>query len=328
MNNQNMHLDCIALISYQPLGERGEDAYAYNAKRGDIHTIAVFDGCGGSGAWRYAEFRNATGAFVAAQRIATCYQEWFQTLNADDARRPRQLGDSLLTRTRKTLTGLKAECAPMGISGSMVKSFPCTASAAVVTQTSKNAKLLTALNAGDSRVYYLTPDNGLVQLTQDDSRGRPDPLDSLQDNAPLSNLLNADKPYSIKTSQAVLKMPCAIMCATDGVFGFVRSPMDFEYMLLTAIMACDTIAQFEDAFTKAIIELTGDDSTCMMLFYGWGDYPAIKNGLMGRYKHVAQIIAKIERAENASAMNTIIRQQWETYKATTIHQETSVSLHE
>jgi len=317
-----MNIDCLAEICYKPLGdEKGEDAYAYNIARDDLHTIAVFDGCGGSGAWKYPEFHHASGAFVAAQSMAKGYLGWFDSVSAEDLHDPDTLSQSFLDYSRDILTQLKQSCAPMGVSGSLVKSFPCTASAAVISQEQKDSIGITALNTGDSRVYCLVPGNGLIQLTKDDSRGNPDPLDSLRDNPPLSNMMNADKPYRVSVRQVVLPAPCAVICATDGVFGFVRSPMDFEYLLLKCILFSESAADFERQLQDEVVKITGDDSTCVAAFYGWGSYPEIKRSLEPRFRQVQGIINSIDKARTAEERESVIRAEWETYRKSTVYDE-------
>ena len=316
-----MQLGCLAEVCYKPLGEKGEDAFAYNLTRDDIHTIAVFDGCGGAGAWKYQEFKNATGAFVASQAVSNRFLSWFDSVSPAMLNDTEALANSFLEDSRSLLFNLKSFCAPMGVAGSLVKSFPCTASIAMVSQSINDTLALTALNVGDSRVYFLTPSNGLVQLTNDDSRGHPDPLDSLRDNAPLSNLLNADKPYSVKTHQVTLQYPFAVLCATDGVFGFVRSPMDFEFLLLKSLIESNSIDDFENQLKSSIIEITGDDSTCLMAFYGWNSFTEIKSGLMQRFQKIENIIQLINNAKSSSERENIIRSQWEQYKKQTVFDE-------
>lgn len=319
-----MNLDSYALICHKPLGENGEDAYAFNFSRKDVHSFGVFDGCGGSGAWKYPEFYNATGAFVAAQSIAKAALKWSDSISAEDSVDSARLADQFHDLSLDTLSTLKQSCAPMGVSGSLVKSFPCTASVAIATQITNDSINISALNVGDSRVYILTPSDGLIQLTKDDCRGNPDPLDSLRDNAPLSDLLNADKPYKVKTRQVRIQMPCAIMCATDGIFGFVRSPMDFEYILLESINKANTISEFETLFRSTILKLTGDDSTCIIAFYGFGNYQAIKKSIVNRFIRVGAMIQAIDQTHDPSDAERIIREQWDTYKRTTVYDEMQV----
>lgn len=315
-------LSSFAEIYYRPLGIKGEDAIAYNLSKPDIHAQAVFDGCGGSGAWKYPEFKNASGAFVAAQSISNLFLQWFDKQTVKSTLLPDKLAESFHVAANDCLQRLKAGCAPMGVAGSLVKSFPCTASIAISTLDATGNILLTSLNAGDSRVYFLTPALGLVQMTKDDSRGNPDALQSLRDSAVLSNLLNADKPFRISARQVQLNLPCAVICATDGVFGFLRSPMDFEYLLLHSLMEHTSIASFESAFEKKICKVTGDDSACLVAFYGWNSYESIKESLRPRYLYIQQLINQIDAiGDNHSDMMQIIEQQWNEYKKQTVWDE-------
>ena len=316
-----MKLSCLAKICYKPLGEKGEDAFAYNLSRNDIHTIAVFDGCGGAGAWKYQEFMNSTGAFVAAQAVSNRFLSWFDTISPESLYSVDTLSNSFMEDSHSLLVKLKNYCAPMGVSGSLIKSFPCTASIALVSQGNDDTPIITALNAGDSRVYYLTPFDGLVQITNDDSRGHPDPLDSLRDNAPLSNLLNADKPYVIKSRQVKLMYPFAAICATDGAFGYVRSPMDFEHMLLKSLLEANSIEEFEKIMQSAIVAITGDDSTLLMAFYGYNNYASIKTSFLHRFENVDKIVQMINNAQTPEERDGIIRDQWKQYRKYTVLDE-------
>lgn len=316
-----MNWDNYALIFHRPLGDRGEDSYGYSFERFDFHALAVFDGCGGSGAWKYPEFDNATGAFVAAHTTAPKFLDWFDSLDADAVNDPAALAENLRAYTSDVLTGLKEYCSTMGIVGGLVKSFPCTAACALVTDSPTGGIRLTALNAGDSRVYCLTPAEGLVQVTHDDSRGNPDPLDALRSNPPLSAMLNADKPYCFTATQLDLASPCAVLSASDGIFGFVRSPMDFEYMLLDALMRSDSIHGFEENFQQAVTRVTGDDSTCVMSFYGFNGYEAIRRKMTPRYEMIRALVQRLDAIPDAAERDAEMRRVWEDYRKQTLYYE-------
>ena len=314
---EQLALDAVAKIIHKPLGEKGEDAYCWDISRPDAHTFAVFDGCGGAGAWKDPEYMNATGAFVAAQKAAKNHLSWFRTFSPADVESPQILSQIYGRSCLQFLRQLKNECSPMGISGTLPKSFPCTASAALVTRGANDTILLTAMNAGDSRVFYLTP-GGLVQLTWDDLRKNPDPLENLMQNAPLSNMLNADVPFSVKIRQVLIKQPCAVLCATDGVFGYVRSPMHFEYMLLQALSQAETVSGFEDAFQREVASVTGDDSTCLAAFYGWD---GLRKSIRTRLEKIDEMIRFIHAASSTSESDERIRRCWAEYRRETIFDE-------
>lgn len=312
--------DCVVEIIHKPLGEKGEDAFAYSFEKNTVHTQAVFDGCGGAGSWQYTEFEKSTGAFIAAQSIAKKYMEWFNATPEEVLNDAGKAGESFHIMAQNVLSELKNNCAPMKVSGSMVKAFPCTASVALMAQSADYLSLIT-LNVGDSRVYFLTPQTGLVQLTVDDSEGNPDPLESLRDSPPLSDMLNADKPFKIKTKQLSLTYPCAIICATDGVFGYLRSPMDFEYVLLNTLMQSSSFSQFEDALKEEIKRVTGDDSVCIMSFYGWGSFDNVRKRLAKRFESLSAIIQSLDTAMGTDSFDRVQEEIWEKYKKETLFDE-------
>ncbi len=319
-DNAALPLDSVAEVVYKPQKDKGEDAFAYSFENGNIHTQAVFDGCGGAGSWKYQEFKGATGALVAAHTLARAYLNWFHSVPETVLNNPQQAVDSFQIMVQNVLGDLKRKCAPMGVQGSLVKSFPSTVSAAMITP-AKDGLTLTAFNDGDSRVYYLTPERGLVQLTADDTQGRPDALRSLYESAPMSDMLNADVPFQVKCRQITLRCPCAVMCATDGVFGYVRSPMDFEYLVLGCIMRSHTFAELESRMQEILSRISGDDSTAIVSFYGFGSYEAVQAGFRSRYEYILPLIRQMDEAEKGSTPERTVEAIWAEYKKQTIFDE-------
>lgn len=313
-----LKLDTFLEIAHKPLGIKGEDAVSYDFSRPDLQSQGVFDGCGGAGSWKYEEFGNASGALVAADCIANKYADWFSRQTRETCADETALCESFSKEAWELLTNLKNACARMGVSGSLVKSFPCTASIAVMQPAEGNKLRLTVLNDGDSRVYLFTEAQGLVQLTDDDSRGRPDPLQSLRESAALSDMLNGDKEFRVKTLRLDTAMPCAVICATDGVFGYLRSPMDFEHLFLQSIGKSDNFARMEDYLRDEIVRVTGDDSTCVISFYGWGSFARLKARTEARRSEVAALIARIDGAEDQEAA---LQEVWKDYRRKTVYSE-------
>lgn len=316
-------LDCIIEIAYKPLKEKGEDAFSYSFESQSLHGQAVFDGCGGSGSWKYSEFKDATGAFVASHHMSKAFLDWFSTVDPDKCQRNQGIRESFQEMAWHELNKLKNQCAPMRVSGSLVKSFPCTASIALMTAC-ENYLAVTALNCGDSRVYFLTPQTGLVQLTVDDAEGNPDPMESLRDSAPMTDQLNGDKKFDVKARYVALTYPCTVICATDGMFGYLRSPMDFEYLILDELMRADSFAQFEQSFQNKIATVTGDDSTCIMSFYGWGTLENIKRRLKKRHECVSEIIRSLDASMATDTLYSELERVWREYRIQTLFDEMQV----
>ncbi len=345
---QNFYLDEID-IKHCPLGpDRGEDFLFCDHSRAGLHAQAVFDGCGGAGSWSYKEFQNHSGAYIAARTISgnsAGFGAWFDRQDEETCEDPQAAALSYQEHAGAWLSTLKQSCAPMALAGSLVKAFPCTADIALMQLAGPMKLNLTVLHCGDSRVYALTPQGGLVQLTDDDTKGHPDPLESLRESAPLSDMLNADKPFRIKPRRVFLPMPCAILCATDGVFGYVRSPMDFEHLLLEAIAGTDSMDAFEKELEKRLTAITGDDTTLVMSFYGWGDidwehsplvgqfhqarrrailrdarvWDSVKGLMEPRRREVAALIRRIDVAPDPDAA---IHEIWPAYQKQTVYSAT------
>ena len=320
-SSNQLKLDCIVEIAYKPLKEKGEDAFAYCFDAPMLHGQAVFDGCGGSGSWKYAESKDATGAFVSSHQMAKAFIDWFKTVDSDKCRKVQEMRTSFQEMAWHELNRLTNQCAPMRVSGSLVRSFPCTASVALMTET-ENCLSVVALNCGDSRVYFLAPQTGLVQLTVDDAEA--DPMESLRDSVPMTDQLNGDKRFEVKAQHVALTYPCAIICATDGMFGYLRSPMDFEFLMLSELMQSDSFAQFEQGFQNKVSAVTGDDSTCIMSFYGWGTFENVKKKLKKRFEYLSEVVHGLDVAMNTGYLEHELERVWQEYRRQTLFNEMQV----
>ena len=91
--------------------------------------------------------------------------------------------------------------------------------------------------AGDSRVYLLTPVDGLSQLSEDDVDGEFDAMKALgQSN--MNNNVTGEGMDRFHLNYAEYKIPIQegfiLFAASDGCFDYIESPMQFEYKLLAA----------------------------------------------------------------------------------------------
>ena len=105
--------------------------------------------------------------------------------------------------------------------------------------------------------------------------------------------------------------------------------MDFEYVLLNCIMQATTLADFEELLKKRIIEVTGDDSTCIISFYGWKTFGEIQQSLSMRQNainlvncaHFLQIkglIDYIDSQKSTEESEQVMYKVWESYKKQTL----------
>ena len=52
----------------------------------------------------------------------------------------------------------------------------------------------------------------------------------------MSNALSADTEFHINYRRVELQSPFLVVCCTDGCFGYVRTPMHFEYLVLSHLL--------------------------------------------------------------------------------------------
>jgi hypothetical protein len=121
--------------------------------------------------------------------------------------------------------------------------------------------------AGDSRVYVFQA-RGASQLSTDDLRDPGDALANLRRDSVVSNALSADTEFHINYRRVELHSPFLVVCATDGCFGYVRTPMHFEYLVLRHLLEARSSEAWSSALQAEISAVTGDDAAMSTLGVG------------------------------------------------------------
>ncbi len=278
-------LDGILSFCREIIPGHGEDSSCY-CFCDTAGLLGVFDGCGGAGARKHAYYSNFTEAFIASRIASGAFYDSFRQAFPCQMS-AQQAVDTLFTPTvNQRLTDYAPPKNPDGIDirGSMIRTLPSTAAAAMVQLAPDGSLLVSAIWAGDSRVYLLDS-SGLAQLSIDDT-SVPDPMENLYEDGILRNILSADKPFSFHCQTVRVQPPFAVFAATDGCFGYVSTPMEFEGILLGTLLDASSLEQWENRLAETIRSIAGDDHTMVLAAFGYGSFSAIQQSLYPRYQYL------------------------------------------
>lgn len=278
-------LDFVISFCKDMIPEHGEDSYCYSFCD-TAGMIGVFDGCGGAGARKHEFYSGKTEAYMAARLCAGSFYDSFRKTFPCDLPPEQITNEIFVPNAVRTLADHEPpkEGTGSGITGSMVRTLPTTVAVAMVQQASKGELLVSAIWAGDSRVFILDQ-QGLAQLTVDDT-SVPDPMRNLYEDGVLKNILCSDRKVKVHCRSIRVKPPFVVLAATDGCFGYVSTPMEFEGIVLNTLLKAETPAQWEEKLAKMIGIVAGDDHTLCLASYGFGGFTALQKCVHKRYMDI------------------------------------------
>ena len=253
--------------------DQGEDSDPILRDGPDLGLLAVFDGMGGAGGTLYdTDDGPRSGAYLAS-RIArdVVEQRMMQLLvpdwnlngeaAADDLRR------SVQEALQERLTELKAP--KSGLRSRLLRALPTTMAVIALQRTHRSGSqwLAHVFWAGDSRAYAFEPD-GARQLMSDDLRDPGDALANLRRDSVVSNAMSADTEFHVNYRRVKLEAPFLLVCATDGCFGYLPTPMHFEQLVLAPLTTTRTVTGWSDTIQQEIAAVTGDDAAMAVMAVG------------------------------------------------------------
>ncbi len=280
----------------------GEDSF-FSCVKSDKAVVSVFDGCGGLDGKVYQNFSFKTGAYMASRMLSGAMKVWFDSTGENtDASHYKNLADRIYG-----IVSQYADKRNVVIKGSMHKDFASTVCGAVVKP--KGEKMHTDfIWAGDSRGYILSPD-GLVQMTADDIRGE-DAMSNLRNDGVLTNVVSAKGNYIINKRSATVTYPAIVICATDGCFGYLSTPMEFEYLLLDTLSKSKCADEWSKNIQAQLKNISGDDYTMSLISLGFSSFDSLKKQMAPRKEFIKRHY--IERLSNLDYEQKVAL--WEKYK--------------
>lgn len=295
---------------------RGEDAeplLLHDRSRG-TGLLAVFDGAGGAGAagaGRSASGAERTHAWVGARAARGLTEDWFATVGRHAAPADGRSPDRHLARRLGAVGGIRQG----RITGSMRRDLPTTA-AALHYEVRADDVAWQVLWAGDSRCYLLDPDRGLQQLSRDDAES-DDALALLSQDAPMTNVVCANRSFAINSAPGGAAVPSLLVCATDGFFGYLSTPAEFEFVLLDAMASADDPAEWGALLASSVGSYTGDDASLAAVALGFDDFERLRTAFAERRRSLltAHVEPVRRSGRDRESLVAARAESWSRYRA-------------
>jgi len=253
---------------------QGEDSDPILREGRDLALVAVFDGMGGAGGTVYETPDGPrTGAYLASRVARDVVERRMMQLldpewHLDGPRTAADLHNVVTDALNERLADLQAP--PSGLRSRLLRALPTTMALLALQRREPGGPdwYCHILWAGDSRAYVLEPDSGIRQLTLDDIRDEGDAMANLRQDSVVSNAMSADTAFEIHHRRIGLTAPFLVMAATDGCFGYVRSPMHFEELVLSTMRDAADTESWSAAVQARVAGVTGDDAAMAVLGLG------------------------------------------------------------
>lgn len=253
--------------------DHGEDADPILRDGPDLGLLAVFDGMGGAGGTVYDTPDGPRSGAYLASRIARDVVErrMLELLVPDWNLKGEAAAEDLQRSVQQALTErlIELKAPKSGLRSRLLRALPTTMAVLALQRTHRSGSkwLCHVFWAGDSRGYVFEP-GGARQLTTDDLRDESDAMANLRRDSVVSNAMSADTEFHVSYRRVELEAPFVLVCATDGCFGYVPSPMHFEQLVLNPLPTARSVAGWSQAVQAQIAAVTGDDAAMSVMAVG------------------------------------------------------------
>lgn len=303
------------------LGEDANPLLIANEKKG-YYAVGVFDGMGGSGAKdceSQYEGRH-TQAFVASRIIRDATEKYLNQ-NSFSKVSKEDLKEVLTERLEKEKKDYPSP--PSKLRSRLVREYPTTL-AVITAMKEEKVYHIRSFWAGDSRNYLWTK-NGFFQISLDDLNENNDPQENLRNDAGLANCVCAGSDFLINEKDIKVAEPFVIISATDGCFGYLKTIMHFQYLLIEGLRTSPDLEGWKSYVEEKLNEVTGDDMSLALVAVGFDNYSHLKSYFSNVKIDGLDPILKLEQkksefetilADNKEQLDVAIQKGWNVYKST------------
>lgn len=258
----------------------GEDALTYQFDETGNGYMFVFDGCGGAGSQKHIDLEGKKSAYVASRCCAFFTDHYLER----SVLRSSQGVELFCEQLHSYLTAVNEQYPMEPSESTLVDILPTTISGITISN-DEGCLSATFIWAGDSRGYIIDAD-GISQVTEDDVSSE-DAFTNITDNSIMNNRIHGAEHkdlFILHSTTVSMKEKSILLCATDGCYDYFNSPMVFEYLLLSAIMASSCYSEAESQLRQILKERSGDDCSLIIAFFGFKEYEELKIYLRDRYQ--------------------------------------------
>ncbi|MDD6825062.1 MAG: hypothetical protein PUE12_02940 [Oscillospiraceae bacterium] len=271
----------------------------------DNRLAVVCDGLGGSGQNIYTyEGKKLTSAALGSRRVSHYFKEFFESKHSEifnENELNNGMIDECVVEFKSTLSEKLNDFVKQNgfkniVKGKSMQMLPTTL-AAVIYKSFEDSTGVLVISSGDSRVYCLTHDKGLQQLSIDDVE---EEKDAFQKATTMTNNISQDNNYYIHYNYYQLPKDCIVFAASDGCFDYLDNPMELEFMMCCAIAnscdfhGCDDFVEIDNWLGKSLEEeikkrklQSYDDCTVAGFVFGY-DKSEDRTAFCDRGKHIAK----------------------------------------
>jgi len=158
----------------------------------------------------------------------------------------------------------------------------------------------------------LTPDRGLSVITKDDVIPT-DALEQLRTDPPIVNVVNESVPFRLNHKKVSVELPCLIITATDGLYGYIYTPGYLEFLILDCLYRSKTVREFSDLLLKETSSLASDDVSFAIAFLGFGaDLEKVRNMFRQRYENLKHLYQSFSDKPSIEDAESLIDTIWKT----------------